>query len=140
MLLSEADREKVRQALSSMTSPVRLVFFTQTLNCETCLPTRQILDEIASISDQVTVQEHNFLLDKDKVAEYAIERVPAVAVVNGTDPGIRFYGAPSGYEFASLIEAIVMVSRGSSQLSPATIEILKAVDRPISIQVFVTPT
>ncbi len=64
-LLADSELPKVRDALAEMAAPVRLIFFTQTFECETCLPTRQILDEVAALSDLVTVEEHNFQLDKD---------------------------------------------------------------------------
>ena len=60
-----------------MTSPVRLLFFTQTLGCETCVQTRQILDELPPLSDKITIEEVNFVLEKDKAAQYGIDRVPA---------------------------------------------------------------
>ena len=60
---------------------VRLLFFTQTLACETCLQTRQILDELPLLSDQIVIEEINFVLEPDKAAQYGIDRVPAIAVV-----------------------------------------------------------
>ena len=45
-LLSPTDQDKLRTAFDEMTSPVRVLFFTQTLDCETCPQTRQILDEL----------------------------------------------------------------------------------------------
>jgi alkyl hydroperoxide reductase subunit AhpF len=144
-LLSEPDRQRLREALADMATPVRLLFFTQTLGCETCLVTRQILDELVSLSDRITLEEVNFVLDKDRVTVYGIDRVPAVAVVGETDPGIRFYGAPSGYEFMSLVDAVLLVSGveagvGDGPLSEESRRLIAAVDQPVDLQVFVTPT
>jgi len=47
---------------------------------------------------------------------------------------------PGGYEFASLIHAIKMVSSKSSALSTETKEQLKTLSKPLHIQVFVTLT
>ena len=80
-LLSPADQDKLRTAFDEMTSPVRVLFFTQTLDCETCLQARQILDELPPLSDKITIEEVNFVLDKDKAAQYGIDRVPALALV-----------------------------------------------------------
>lgn len=123
-----------------MVEPVRLVLFTQTLGCETCAPTRQILDELVAVSDKLSLEEVNYILDKEKVAEYGIDRVPAVAVVGAVDPGIRFYGLPAGYEFMNLVDAVLMVSSGESGLSEESRAIVAAVTEPTTIQVFVTPT
>ena len=56
---ADLDASDISDLLAGMTGPVRLVFFTQTLECETCLPTRQILDEIVAASDLVTLEEFN---------------------------------------------------------------------------------
>ncbi len=53
---------------------------------------------------------------------------------------MRFYGIPTGYEFASLLESVEMVARGDSGLAPATGEKLRSLATPVNLQVFVTPT
>ena len=127
-------------ALASLTAPVRLVFFTQTFGCETCLPARQIVDRVASLSDQITVGEFNLVLDTDQVEAYGIQRAPAIALVGDADTGIRFYGVPDGHELISLVESILMVASRDSGLSDASRALIAAVEQPIDIQVFVTPT
>lgn len=139
-ILSASDAARVREMLADLPNPVRLVFFTQTLNCETCEPTKQILGEVAELNGQISVEEHNFLLEKDLAAGFGIDRVPAVAVVGAQDYGIRFLGIPSGYEFMSMLDAIKMVSAGDSGLTDASRAMLAGVASPIALQVFVTPT
>ena len=63
-----------------MKAPVRLVLFTQTLGCETCPPTRQMLSELVSLSDQLTLEELNLVLDAEQAREYRVDRAPAIAV------------------------------------------------------------
>lgn len=152
-LLQERDRQALRQEFATMTARVRLVFFTQALGCETCDITHKILDEITALGDKIELLQHNFALDKDAVARYAIARIPAFAVVRLEEPtahaetepqerdyGIRFYGVPSGYEFMSLVGAILDVSSGDSHLAPATRALLAQLDQPAHLQVFTTPT
>jgi alkyl hydroperoxide reductase subunit AhpF len=139
-ILSPSDAAKVREMLADLPEPVRLVFFTQTLNCETCEPTKQILDEVAALSGQIAVEEHNFQLEKDLAAGYGIDRVPAIAVVGARDYGIRFLGIPSGYEFMSLLDAIKVASAGNSGLTAGSREMLAGLPSPLTLQVFVTPT
>ena len=138
--LTEGDRQKVREALSGMKSPVRLIFFTQTIGCETCLPTRQLIDEVVLLSDELTFEEYNLVLDVEKAREYGVDKAPAIAVVGEKDTGVRFIGEPAGHEFASLIDAILLVSSGDSGLSEESQALLAAVTTPLHIQVFVTPT
>src|SRR6185295_7083744 len=111
-LLDPADQEKLRESFNEMTAPVRLLFFTQTLDCEPCEQTRRILDELPALSDKIAIEEVNFILEKDKATEYSVDRVPAIAVLgaNGSgetteDSRIRFLGTPAGYEFISLVQA-----------------------------------
>lgn len=139
-LLSERDQREIQARLKGMESPVRLINFTQELECPTCRETRQLLKEVAELSNRLSVEVYNFQLDREKVSQYGIDKIPATVVEGAKDYGIRFYGLPSGYEFAVLLEDILMVSRGRSGLSPSTIERLRTVDRPLHLQVFVTPT
>lgn len=126
--------------LAALPAPVRLVFFTQTFGCDTCLPARQLVDRIAAASDQITVQEHNFMLDKDEVAVYGIDRVPAIAIVGATDVGIRYYGIPTGFEVESVIGAIEIAANEMPKFGDTARATIEALDRDIRIQVFVTPT
>ena len=139
-ILSTSDAARVREMLAGLPGPVRLVFFTQTLNCETCEPTKQILGELADLSEQITVEEHNLLLEGELAAAYGIDRVPAIAVVGAQDHGIRFLGMPSGYEFMSLLNAVQVVSAGDSGLNATSRAMLATLESPLALQVFVTPT
>ena len=145
-LISATDQERLREVFGEMSRPVRLLFFTQALGCETCLQTRQILDELPALSDKITLEEVAFILEPDRAKQYEIDRVPAVALVGQDETGgerdskIRFLGAPSGYEFMSLIQAVLLVGGRGSTLSDASRERLAAVDKPVTINVFTTPT
>ena len=147
-LLSPTDEQKLREAFSEMTRPVRLLFFTQTIGCETCVETRQILDELPPLSDKISIEEANLVLDQDKARQYGIDRAPAVALLYEDADGqggikdarIRFLGAPSGYEFISLVQAVMLVGGRASMLTEASRQRLAQVARPITMQVFTTPT
>jgi alkyl hydroperoxide reductase subunit AhpF len=146
-LLAPADQEQLRHAFSEMTASVRLLFFTQTIDCETCLMTRQILDELPPLSERIAIEEVNFVLDKDKAAQYGIDRVPAIAVLGehgggeaAADSRIRFLGAPSGHEFVSLVRAIRLVGGAASSLTEDNRRRIAAVDTPVTMRVFTTPT
>ena len=144
-LISPADQERLRESFAELERPVRLLFFTQTLDCETCPHTRQILDELPALSDRITIEEVNFVLDADRARAYGIDRVPAVAVAyedagSIKDSRIRFLGAPAGYEFISLVQAILLVGGSESILSADNRARVTAVAQPIRIQVFTTPS
>ncbi len=160
-LLKDSDREHLRNEFKQLTNPVKLVFFTQGLDCEYCPLTQQVLEEVASLSDKIQLQTYNFAIDKEQVANFKIARVPAIAVLrvetktNGSgqatpeeagketrerDFGIRFYGVPAGFEFASLLGDILDVSLGQSGLSEQSKAALAQLQDPLHLQVFTTPT
>ncbi|HVZ19551.1 MAG TPA: thioredoxin family protein [Vicinamibacterales bacterium] len=145
-LISASDQQRLRETFNDMQRPVRLLFFTQTLGCETCLQTRQILDELPQLSEKIAIEEVNFILDPDKARQYGVDRVPAVAIVGQDEKGeerdsnIRFLGAPAGYEFMSLIQAVLLVGGRPSALSEDSLKQIAAVSTPTTVHVFTTPT
>jgi alkyl hydroperoxide reductase subunit AhpF len=145
-LLSSADQDKLREAFAEMTSNVRLLFFTQTLGCETCLHTRQILEELPPLSGRISIEEVNLVLERDKAGAYGVDRVPAIALLGEDEAGqthdsrIRFLGTPAGYEFVSLVQALLLVGGGGSNLTAPNRQRVAAVDKPVTMQVFTTPT
>jgi alkyl hydroperoxide reductase subunit AhpF len=144
-LISPADQQRLRESFDEMTRPVRLLFFTQTLGCETCLQTRQILDELPPLSDKITIEEVNLILEGDKAKAYGVDRAPAIAVVyeeagEVIDSRIRFLGTPAGYEFISLVQAVLIAGGRPLRLSEESRTRLAAVNRPVTMQVFTTPT
>jgi len=140
VLLRDEDVAEIRGRLEPMTSPVKLVHFTQELNLEYGFETRQALEDLTKISDKLSLETYNYLLDKEKVTEYAVDKVPATVIRNSKDYGIRFFGLPAGYEFAALLDAILAVSAGDSGLQPESREKLAQLTQPLHLQVFTTPT
>ncbi len=139
-LLNDQIRNDVREMLSEVKNPVKLTVFTQSFECEYCKETRELVEEVAALSDQLSVEVYDLEKDAGKAGEFGVDKIPAIAVTGAKDYGIRLYGIPSGYEFGSLLEAIQMVSAGVSGLSDGTKKILKQLKNPVHIQVFITPT
>jgi alkyl hydroperoxide reductase subunit AhpF len=141
-LLSPQDAAVLTQHLSVITKPVTLLLFTQTFGgSESGQITRQVVNEVAALNDQVAVVEKNFVLDTEERARYGVDQSPAIVVLSdGQDTRIRFYGAPTGYEFVALVEAIVLAGTGNVELEPQTLTWLAGVKEPLNIQVFSTPT
>lgn len=121
-------------------SKVRLIFFEQSIGCETCAPTRRALQQIADSNEDVSLETLNLVLDKDKAAGYDVDRVPAIIVAAPGRDRIRYYGAPLGHELPTLVEAIRMATTGETGLSEQTRAQLHTLTTPIRLQVFFTPT
>ena len=123
-----------------MLDPVKIVMFTQEIECKFCSDTRQLALEMATLSDKITVEVYDFVANADKAKEYCIDKIPALAIIGKRDFGVRIYGIPYGYELQTLIEAVINVSKGATDLSDKTKAILAEVKAPVHIQVFVTLT
>ncbi len=142
MYLDDKIKAELKSQLSILTKKVKIVFFTQELECQYCRETKQILTELSEVTDKLSLEVKNFINDKEDAAKYGVAQIPATVLLDetGIDYGIKFYGIPSGYEFASLLEDIKMLGTGKSGLSPELEEEIKKIDSAVHMQVFVTPT
>ncbi|MEW6365429.1 MAG: thioredoxin family protein [Acidobacteriota bacterium] len=140
MLLGDKEKKQLAELFAQLKNPVRLVNFTQELECQFCHETRTLMEEVAAASDKIRVEVYNFQIDKDMVEAYKIDKIPATVIEGEKDYGIRLYGIPSGYEFTSLIDAIIGASKGESGLSEKTRGALRGLTSDVHLQVFVTPT
>lgn len=150
-LLNDDIRRQLRDAFADLQEPVKLVLFTQgesgpgpALECDYCAETRQLVEELVALSGQLSLEIRDFVAEAAVARQLGVDKIPALAVMRGGDRpqdyGIRLYGLPSGYEFATLVEDIRMVSRGSVDLSAQTLAELERLTSPVHIQVYVTPT
>lgn len=140
VLLKDDVRNEVMEKFKKLTGEVKLVNFTQKIECRYCEETRRLTEEIASLSPKISSKVYNFTLDKERSQEYRIDKIPAVVVEGEKDYGIRFFGIPGGYEFDSLVSSIIEVSAGSTDLSSESKDKIGRIDKPLHIQVFVTLT
>ena len=141
-LLSAQDEATLKQHLSVISTPVQLLLFTQTIGgSESGTVTKQILSELAALNDKITVVDKNFVLDTEDRAKYKVDKAPAIVILSDdVDTRMRLYGAPTGYEFGGLVEALIVAGTGKIELDPETMKWIQAVDKPTHIQVFSTPT
>jgi alkyl hydroperoxide reductase subunit AhpF len=141
-LLTPQDEQVLTEHLSVLDTPVTLLLFTQAIGgSDSGRIAKQVLEEIARLSDKITIVEKSFVLDVEDRAKYGVEREPAIVPLsNGEDTRIRFYGAPTGYEFVSLVEGIVIAGTRKVELEDETKVLLAGVQQPLHLQVFSTPT
>jgi glutaredoxin-like protein len=137
--MDDATREQVVEMFSELVDDVTLHLFIEESNCLYCNDVKDMVDQVAELSDKVTVSEHKGPLDEADAKEMGIERTPAI-VLHGKKPfNIKFYGIPAGHEFGALIGSIIDVSSGTAPLPADVIEDIASIDKPIHIKVFVTP-
>lgn len=140
-LLTDEVTGELREAFAGLVNPVRLVVFSQALAEPVSEEVRRLVEELTALDGRLSAESRNLVLDQERARELGVERIPAIAVLGETeDYGVRLYGLPTGYEFGSLVESILDVSRGSSGLSDETRAGLAALDRDVRVRVFSTPT
>ena len=141
-MIGDKDKKTVGDRLSKLSGAVKLVVFTQEMECQFCKETRELAEEVAALSDKISVEIRDFVKQEAEAKKLGIDKIPAIGVIGEGDKdyGIRFYGIPAGYEFMSLLESIEIVSKGESGLSAAGKEKIKGLNKPVHLQVFVTPT
>ncbi len=141
-LIGKKDQDALRKQFNELRGKTKIIMFEAALDCPYCPQTKQILQEVAALSEKIEVAYYNFHTNKELAETYNIDKIPAIVLLdeNDRDYGIRFFGIPSGYEFSTLIEDIIMLSTGKTSLGKKTLEALKSLAKPVHLQVFVTPT
>jgi alkyl hydroperoxide reductase subunit F len=139
-IIDEKTKSELRLILASLIKPVTIAFFTQKNACPGCAQQEELLRELCGLSGTLKLEVYDFVLNGDMANNYKIDKIPATAIIGAKDYGIRFYGLTQGYEFNSLIGAIIMVSTGQSNLDPELEKVVKSIARPVHLQIMVTLT
>ena len=148
-LIGQEDQEFLRDLFAEkLVNDVKLRLYTQRQSvltvpgqeCGTCRDTHQLMDEVVALSDKLTLDVRDFYAEHQEATAAGIEEIPAI-VLEGQNKGtVRFIGVPSGYEFSTLIEDLIDVSRGTTELQAHSREVLAGISEPVHLKVFVTPT
>ena len=139
-LFDDNIRQQLTHILDGVKNDVHIVFFSQEIECESCSDARQFVEEICDLNPKLNLQKYNLVTDAEKAAEYRVDKVPAVVMLDaeGKDTNIRFFGIPGGYEINSFLGALLEVSGERQELPADLLERIKKIDKDIHIQVFVT--
>lgn len=148
-LLRDDDRKQVADIFhKKLKNPVTLHFFTQKASplnapvqtCHTCVEAGELLSELTAISEKLKLEVHDLVGDPDTARKFQVDKIPALVFQAGNKGAVRYFGLPSGYEFALLMEDLVDLSQGTTCLSDTTRQRLAALHKAVHIQVLVTPT
>ena len=143
---------QIREAFQNLKEPVEILFFGRKEDCDYCDDTLKLAQEITEISELLTLKIYDLDSDAEIAGKYRVDKAPGMVLLgpdvqktgnNGgesQDYGVRVAGIPSGYEFSSFIQDLLLVSGRDSGLRPETRAFLKTLRQPVLLQVFVTPT
>jgi len=144
-LLNDDVVKQIQDAFAPMKESVQILYFGKKEDCTYCADTQQLLEEVDPISDKVSLEIYDLDDDADVAEKFNVDKAPGIVIAakDGdtiSDFGIRYAGIPSGHEFTSLIQDILLVSGRDSGLSQETKDFLSGLEEPVLMQVFVTPT
>jgi len=148
-IISPEDRQTLQTLFAQeLQDDVNITYFSQRESvlivpgqeCSSCKETRELLEELTETSDKLHLTIKDFVRDEQEAQGLGITRIPAFILQGHTKGAVRYFGIPAGYEFSTLVEDLIDVSRGTTKLSEKTRETLATVDQDLHIQVFVTPT
>ena len=148
-LISEQDRTQLRRTFrKDLKRQVQLRLFTQRQSlltipgreCPYCPQTESLMEELAGLTPKIELETVDFYGQPDVAKEQGVTRIPAIVLSADGSARVKFYGAPMGYEMATIVEDIKTISRGVSPLTMDTRKKLRRLNQDVHIQVFVTPT
>lgn len=97
---------------------------------------KSVLQKLAESSDKIKLEFYDFEKDREKAALYAVERAPAVLLMDGR---LRFYGVPRENEYHSLLSAVQLASHRTTDLPEEVKHKLRAINQEMHIEIFTTP-
>ncbi|MGD8947354.1 MAG: FAD-dependent oxidoreductase [Desulfobacterales bacterium] len=98
---------------------------------------RQVIRAFRELSDKVTLREYD--LDHELAEKWNVVSSPTLLIAP-EQYSIRWLGAPMGEEARTLLETLILVGLGESHLSDQSLNVIKKIDSPRNIKVFVSPT
>lgn len=145
ILLNEEVTVQVQEVFAGLDEPVQVLYFGKESDCDYCEDTLQLIQEVVGLSDKLNLEMYDMEEDANVAREYKVDKAPGLVIAGRDgdqilDYGIRYAGIPSGHEFSSLINTLLLVSARDSGLSQDTRQALSELSQPVNMMVFVTPT
>jgi glutaredoxin-like protein len=145
--LDAKTKTEIKTILESVTTPLELILYTLSpvvvfgeeepgLQNEA----RGLLSEVSELCGKITLIERPIAGDLEAKSA-GITHGPTIVLreAGSYRTNIRFLGLPSGYEFRTLIETILLLGTGKSDLGDRVKSELDKITTPVLMQSFVTP-
>ncbi len=144
-VLNDRIIQQINEVFADLKEPVQVLYFGSRTSCDYCSEAKQLLEEVAATNAKIELSVYDIQDDQDMAKKFNVTNAPGIVVASREgaevkDLGIQFSGIPSGHEFGTLINDILLVSKRDSGLNEKTRQFLKKLDKPLHLQVFVTPT
>jgi len=97
----------------------------------------QVIRAFRELSTKITLREYD--LDHELARKWNVTSSPTLLIAP-EQYSIRWLGAPMGEEARTFLETLILVGLGKSQLSDQSVNVIKKIDSPRNVKVFVSPT
>ena len=138
VVLDESVKQAVKQRFEELKEPVTVRVFSSKDHCLLCNEMLQLVEEVGKLSTKINIENCECSKDDPMAKKYKINSHPALVIEGDKDYGIKFFGVPAGKEFTTFIESIMIVSGREPVLSPEVKALVKKIDKPVNLKVFVT--
>ncbi len=129
---------QLQQTFASLPNEIPLFLFVQKgrddVYVDAC---RQVVRAFRELTDKIKIKE--YYLDHEMARKWKVDSSPTLLI----DPeryNIRWMGAPMGEEGRSFLEAMLLVGMGKSDLSDQSLQVIRRLDTPRTVKIFVSPT
>ena len=130
---------QLKEVFKRLDKEIKIVNFISDSN-EKSKELESFLKEFSVVSDKIVIENIDYDNSKDKVEEFNIDKIPAMAFVNskGEQTGGKFHGVPGGHEINSFVITLLNTGEVGKEFDLATKEKVEAIDKEINLKVFVT--
>lgn len=107
--------------------------------CAFCEDVRRLLQEIAGLSERVTLSVREFDDERQAAGRLGVDKIPGIVIRGALNRPVRFFGVPATRQFPVFLETVIQASRTVSPVPPVVARTLKKVRREVDLTVFVAP-
>lgn len=143
------DQEKLKLRFArDLTSRVRVDFFTEKPSpifvpgkepCAACDDVHKLLRELAGLNLRISLTVHDLGEDAETAGTLGVDKVPAIVLRGVANRPIRYFGNPVSHQFASFVELLLLIARGTPNLQDETTKTLRRLRSDVAMKLFVTP-
>ena len=134
----QAFLKQLRQTFERMPREIPLYLFVTPGQDDVFVQaSRQIIRAFRELTPKISVKEYS--LGHELATQWGVDSSPTLLI----DPdhyNIRWLGAPMGEEGRSFLEAMILIGMGKSGMSDQSLGVVKQIDTPRHLKVFVSPT
>ncbi len=144
------EQEYIKERFArELAGKVRIDYFTQKPSalyvpgreeCAQCEDVRVMLEELAALSDKVSLTVHEFRDAQEEAQKLGVDKVPGIVLRGPANRALRFFGIPGGNEFPNFVETAIEASKQQVEVGPEAAKQLKKLKDDVSVAVYVTPT